>query len=98
MLDVLEVLGHEAVHVKQLDLSTASDHLIWNTAATLGAVMVSKDSDFISFAASGAAGTSLVRLRVGNCANAKLYDIVRRTWPDVVARLEDGETVVEVRV
>jgi predicted nuclease of predicted toxin-antitoxin system len=97
LLDVLKALGHEALHVKQLGLSTASDHHIWLTATSLGAVMVSKDSDFISFVARGAAGPALVRLRVGNCANAVLYDIVQRAWAGVIGRLEDGETVVEVR-
>lgn len=98
LLDVLIVLGHEALHVRQLGLSTASDHLIWNTAVTLEAVIVSKDSDFISFAAREKAGTSLVRLRIRNCTNAALYDVVRQAWASVVARLEEGETVVEVRV
>jgi len=98
LLDVLERLGHEALHVKRLGLSTASDHHIWRMAVSLGAVIVSKDSDFISFAARGAASAALVRLRVGNCANAALYDAVRRAWADVVARLEEGEAVVEVRI
>lgn len=96
LLDVLKAFGHEASHVKQLDLSTASDQHIWATALSLGAVIVSKDSDFISFAR-GATGGALVRLRIGNCANAALYGIVRRAWTGVVARLEEGETVVEVR-
>jgi len=98
LLDVLEALGHEALHVKRLGLSTASDHHIWRLAVSLQAVIVSKDSDFVGFAARGAAGAALVRLRVGNCANAALYDIVRRAWASVIARLEEGETVVEVRL
>ncbi len=98
LLDVLQALGHEALHVKQLDLATASDRHIWHVASARGATVVSKDSDFVNFAVRGAAETALVRLRVGNCTNAALYDIVRRTWADVVARLEEGEAVVEVRV
>jgi predicted nuclease of predicted toxin-antitoxin system len=97
LTEVLSALGHEAIHVKQLGLSTASDQLIWRTAESLGAVIVSKDGDFIGFAR-GAAGTALVRLRVGNCANAALYDIVRRAWAGVVDRLTEGEAVVEVRI
>lgn len=98
LLDVLKALGHEALHVKQLNLSTASDHRVWQAAASLDAVVVSKDSDFVSFVAGGVIGTGLVRLRIGNCANAALYDIVRRSWAGVVARLEEGETVVELRL
>jgi predicted nuclease of predicted toxin-antitoxin system len=98
LTEVLSALGHEALHVKQLGLSMASDQLIWRTAESLGAVIVSKDSDFIGFVARGAAGTALVRLRVGNCANAALYDIVRRAWAGVIDRLTEGEFVVEVRI
>jgi predicted nuclease of predicted toxin-antitoxin system len=97
LLDVLNALGHEALHVKQLGLSTASDHLVWDTAPSLGAVIVSKDSDFASFVARDVTGTALVRLRIGNCAQAALYDIARRAWANVVARLEEGEAIVEVR-
>ncbi len=97
LADLLKVLGHEALHVKPLGLSTASDEHIWRTAVSLGAVIVSKDSDFIRFVAHGSTG-AVVRLRIGNCANATLYDIVRRAWTGVIARLEEGETVVEVRV
>lgn len=97
LLDVLSALGHEAVHVKPLGLSTAPDERIWRTAESLGAVIVSKDSDFMSFVARGATGTALVRLRIGNCSNTALYDIVRRAWAGVIDRLGEGETVVEVR-
>jgi predicted nuclease of predicted toxin-antitoxin system len=98
LAEVLTALGHDALHVKQLNLSTASDHRVWQTAVSLGAVIVSKDGDFISFVARGAGGAALVRLRIGNCANAALYNVVRRAWASVVARLEEGETIVEVRL
>ena len=98
LLDLLEALGHEAMHVKELGLSTASDDRIWQMAVSLEAVIVSKDGDFIRFVTRDSSRSALVRLRIGNCANAILYDIVRRAWAGVVARLEEGETVVEVRV
>ncbi|WP_298742847.1 DUF5615 family PIN-like protein [uncultured Brevundimonas sp.] len=97
LLAVLGDIGHEAIHIKRLGLATAPDHELWRKAGELGAVMVSKDSDFLAFASRDRAGPALVRLRVGNRGNRELYDIVRRSWPGVVARLNEGETLIEVR-
>lgn len=55
--------------------------------------MISKDGDFVTLAGRGAA---LVRLRVGNRSNVDLYAIIRKVWPDVVARLADGDAMVDV--
>ena len=93
LIDVLAELGHEALHVKPLGLSEATDREVWASALSLNAVMVSKDSDFIALA--GRAGR-LVRLRVGNRSNTDLFSIIRAAWPGVIARLEDGETIVDV--
>ena len=77
LLDVLEGLGHEALHVKHLNLSTATDHRIWEMAVSLGAVIVSKDSDFIGFAAWGSWNGS------GQVADRQLrqYDPLRHCTP-----------------
>lgn len=92
--EVLRALGHEALHVEALGLNEAPDREVWTRARKLDAAVVSKDSDFLAFVFEGG---RLVRLRVGNCSNADLYDIVRAAWPSVVARLDEGETMVEVR-
>ena len=55
--------------------------------------MVSKDSDFVVMAGRGG---RLVRLRVGNRSNADLFAIVGAAWPEVVQRLAEGETLVDV--
>jgi len=93
LIDVLAELGHEALHVKPLGLSEATDREVWARARTLQAVMVSKDSDFIALAGRGG---RLVRLRIGNRSNADLFAVLRASWPGVIARLEDGDSVVDV--
>lgn len=90
----LERLGHEAEHVKRLEMGDAADSLIWAEAQRRNAVVVSKDSDFLVLAATSG---RLVRLRVGNRPNQELFAIVERGWPEVVAQLERGERVVELR-
>lgn len=93
LIAVLADLGHEALHVKPLGLAEATDREIWTEARALGAIMVSKDTDFVSLAGWGG---RLVRLRIGNCSNTELFAIVRAAWPDVIARLDEGETLVNV--
>ncbi|MGC2224174.1 MAG: DUF5615 family PIN-like protein [Methylocella sp.] len=38
--------GHEAEHVADIELGGAKDQAIWEYAARVGAVIVSKDEDF----------------------------------------------------
>ena len=93
LIAVLAELGHEAFHVKTLGLAEADDRAVWNQAAILDAVMVSKDSDFVVMSGRGG---RLVRLRVGNRSNNDLFAIITSAWPEVVQRLAEGETLVDV--
>lgn len=94
LIAVLERLGHDAEHVKRLGMGDAADPDIWIEAVRRDAVVVSKDSDFLRLATSGGC---LVHLRIGNCSNRALYEIIARCWPAVVEQLEAGERVVELR-
>jgi predicted nuclease of predicted toxin-antitoxin system len=47
----LNALGHEAVHVAHIALSTASDRKIWDQAIASDAVLITKDQDFVSMRA-----------------------------------------------
>ena len=85
----------DARHVRELGLKDRPDHEIWVRAIEDGAVLVSRDSDFALFARQDPRGR-LVWLRVGNCGNADLIRLVERLWPNIAARLEGGERVVEV--
>jgi predicted nuclease of predicted toxin-antitoxin system len=56
--------GHEAAHVADLGMTAASDHAIWRQAADSGAVLVTKDSDFVAMRALALAGPTIVWLRI----------------------------------
>jgi predicted nuclease of predicted toxin-antitoxin system len=96
LIGVLHELGHDADHVKLLKLDMASDGHIWTLAASLPAVVISKDRDFLSLVRRETS-TGFVHLDVGNLSNDQLFAIVRRTWPIVTARLQAGERLVEIR-
>jgi len=97
LIDAITAFDHEVEHVRLMGLATAGDREIWALAASRGAVVVSKDKDFLLLAQRSASGQPLVHLNLGNCSNDELCAIVRRDWTSVVARLTDGEAIVEVR-
>jgi predicted nuclease of predicted toxin-antitoxin system len=59
--------GHEAEHVFDLALATASDRQIWECAFAQGAALITKDEDFVTMRAlSRGGGPAIVWVRVGN--------------------------------
>ncbi len=89
--------GHDAVHVRDLDLSTAPDGAIWQEAQRDDAVIVSRDADFVP-RVQNPGGARLIWVRVGNCTNAELLAAFARSWSEVQSRLGNGERLVEIRL
>ena len=91
----LEALGHIAEHVADRGLASASDDVIRDSAASVGAVIVTKDEDF-AVRRLLADGPAVVWLRLGNTRRAALLNRVEADLPAIVAALERGETLVEI--
>jgi predicted nuclease of predicted toxin-antitoxin system len=90
-------LGHEAEHVYELDLASASDRQIWERATASDAVLVTKDEDFITMRAlARAPGPPIVWVRLGNTTRRALLTRFASIMPAVLEALERGETVVQV--
>jgi predicted nuclease of predicted toxin-antitoxin system len=87
-------MGNEAMHVLDLGLAQSSDQLIAAQARLREAIVVSKDEDFVALSQDG---VWVLWIRLGNCSNEALVDAIGRTLPNVVARFEQGEFLVEVR-
>lgn len=93
----LEKQGHEARHVFEIGLHSATDRTIWDYALSSGAIIVSKDSDFVQLSVSDSAGPRIVWVRFGNVTTATLITALEQTWPQIRSALEAGERLVEVR-
>jgi len=91
----LEALGHIAEHVADRGMASAADELIRGYAASIGAVIVTKDEDF-AVRRLLSDGPAVVWLRVGNTRRAALLTRVEAELPAIVAALERGETLIEV--
>lgn len=77
-------------------LGQASDHEIWRYACENGRAVITKDEDFLHLAARGPQ-TALIWVRLGNCRTPKLLAEFDRLWPRILACLETGDRVIEIR-
>jgi predicted nuclease of predicted toxin-antitoxin system len=89
--------GHDTQHVLDVQMDDSDDQAIWNRAALEGRVVVSKDEDFIHFAARPGAATALVWVRLPNCRKHALLAAFERALPALLSALEAGNRVVEIR-
>lgn len=92
----LTSLGHEAKHVADCGLLTASDQEIWDYAVRRNAVILTKDHDFVE-KRNLFDGPQIVWLRMGNSRKAELRRALKSLLPDIIATLENGDGIVEGR-
>ena len=91
----LEALGHIAEHVADRGMVSASDEVIRDHAASVGAVIVTKDEDF-AVRRLLAGGPPVVWLRLGNTRRTALLHRIETDLSAIVGALERGETLVEI--
>jgi len=89
--------GYEAAHTVALGLGSAQDVEIWRHAANTNAIIITKDEDFALLHAANADGPKVVWIRIGNAVRRVLLRRLVTAWPSVIAKLEEGNGVVEVR-
>ena len=92
----LNELGHEAIHVFDVGLATATDGDIWDAARARNAALLTKDRDFVTLRVARREGPAIVWLRFGNCDTDTLIKRVTNALDQVAAAVERGETVIEV--
>ena len=92
-----EAAGHECIHMETLLPRYSPDTAIAKIANESGAVMVSRDADFVQFLRAGALTVPLVWVRLGNLRRAAIATAIRARLPAIVAAIETGETLVVLR-
>lgn len=73
----------------------ASDASIVARAAETGAVIVSKDGDFIALIEERADALQLLHVRIGNAVNRVLIARLEGAWARIEAELVAGKGIVE---
>ena len=89
-------LGLDAKALKELGLRDATDRAIFMATRAAGAILISKDSDFVDLVQQLGAPPQLVWLTCGNVTNARLRVVLAKAWPSVAPMLAAGEAVVEL--
>lgn len=92
----LQEAGHDAQHVEEVGLRSATDDAIWAFALQNGCVLVTKDEDFAARSLRDAPAPAVVWVRIGNSTNAALRVWMDPRLPGLVQMLEHGNRLVEV--
>lgn len=91
-----ETFGNECLHVRDLGLRDAEDPEIFHKARDAGAVVMTKDEDFISLVERNGPPPQVIWITAGNMSNAHFKSLLMKTFPDAMSLIASGETVVEI--
>ena len=89
----IETLGHSADHVFDCGLATASDEAIRAYAAKIGAVIVTKDEDFVIRRVLQQ-GPAVVWVRIGNTRRAERFNPALRLYERLGFRQIDDRGLI----
>lgn len=93
---IAATFGIEARPVRDLGLRDAKDPPIFQAARAADAVVMTKDSDFVEMLERLGPPSKVLWMTCGNTSNAQLREVLSRQLPTAVARLEGGESLVEI--
>ena len=93
---ITEPQSVRAVHVLDLGLLPASDAEIYEKACSDGAIVLTKDEDFVRLQERRGAPPQLVWLTCGNLSNRALKGLLLSQWKQATALLRAGEPLVEI--
>lgn len=77
-------------------MAQAQDLTIWHHACQEGAVLITKDEDFVSLRTLSNNGTAVIWVRLGNTTRRQLLASFARLLPDIEQALTAGETLIEI--
>ena len=86
----------QVVHVSEIGLLTAEDPEIYEKARSAGAVVLTKDEDFVQLQEHRGAPPQLVWLTCGNLNNRTLKRLLLSRWERTVELLRAGEPLIEI--
>jgi predicted nuclease of predicted toxin-antitoxin system len=93
---IAENFSAQAIALRGLGLRDASDRQIFAAARQAGAVVMTKDSDFVELVARYGSPPQVLWLTCGNTSNAHLKQVLLATLSQAIVLLETGESLVEI--
>jgi predicted nuclease of predicted toxin-antitoxin system len=89
--------GHFCEHMEDLMPRYSPDTEIARIANDSGAVLVSRDADFVQLSRDGKLTVQLIWVRLGNLRRAALASAIVARMPAIVAAIEAGDAIIELR-
>ena len=89
--------GVTATPLRDLGLREASDLQVFQAAKQADAVVMTKDVDFIQLLERLGSPPKVIWITCGNTSNARMIELLGRTFAIAVGLLESGESLVEIR-
>jgi predicted nuclease of predicted toxin-antitoxin system len=86
----------EATAVRELGLRDAEDPVIFFSARTASATVMTKDNDFVELQQRHGAPPKIIWVTCGNTSNNKLKSILLVNLQEAINLLESGEILVEI--
>ena len=91
-----ESLNLEATALKDLGLRDGEDSVIFFAAREAGAIVLTKDRDFVELVRVHGAPPRIVWITCGNTSNANLQRVLAESWPAARDLLNANERLVEI--
>lgn len=86
----------EVLAVRDVGLRDAEDREIFLEARKQSAIVMTKDSDFITLQTELGAPPKIIWITCGNTSNARLKEILTPTLSEAIELLNKGENLVEI--
>lgn len=95
---LFQTFGVEALSLRDLGLLEAVDTAIFEAARAQSSpvVVMTKDSDFVDLIERRGSPPQILWITCGNSSNAKLQAMLLNCFPSAMARLGEGEPIVEI--
>lgn len=88
--------GVEAHALRDVGLRDSTDREIFRAAQAAGAIVMTKDSDFVALQRQFGGPQQIIWLTCGNTSNQYLRELLNRALPEALELLEAGEPLVEI--
>ncbi len=86
----------EAKALRDLGLRDAADYDIFKAAKAKGAIVMSKDADFIAMLRQFGPPPQIIWITAGNTSNVRMCEILSKHLQSVITLLKSGEPLVEI--
>ncbi|HYU33669.1 MAG TPA: DUF5615 family PIN-like protein [Thermoanaerobaculia bacterium] len=90
------VPGIQAASVRALSLRDATDAAIFHAAREAGAILMTKDADFMRLLEAHGAPPQVIWITCGNTSNQRMREVLADALPKALILLEQGEALIEI--